>query len=315
MLGETLDLTWIEAFVLTVQHGSFQTAAQKLGISRATLRNRVEALEQCVGLPLLVRTVRGVELTDAGKPFLVRARALLADAVALTRFASEDTVEITGDLRIRAPVGMPPLLHTLTLAHIQRRYPRVKICLDLRADPTADIGKETDFILHFCPRVTHGDFRTVRLASFPVRLVASPAYLAERGAPRGPSDFHEHTLLSWTAPGEDGMRWPLRAGGWTRVDPAVRSTDIGALRGLANAGLGIAFVPDAEELRPLAHPEDLVPVLPDLVGTELSLWILMPGLNADAGRTRAALEVAKDITEWAATRGLSPVDLRPIRPD
>jgi LysR family transcriptional regulator, regulator of abg operon len=74
-----LEFSWLEALVVTVEHGSFQTAAQRLGVSRATLRNRVEALEGHVGLPLLVRTVRGVELTDAGGPFLARARALLAD--------------------------------------------------------------------------------------------------------------------------------------------------------------------------------------------------------------------------------------------
>lgn len=102
MLGATLDVSWIEAFVVTVQHGSFQAAAQKLGVSRATLRHRVEALEKYIGLPLLVRTVRGVELTDAGERFLARARALLADAIALARFSGEHAGEIVGELRIRA---------------------------------------------------------------------------------------------------------------------------------------------------------------------------------------------------------------------
>lgn len=299
-----MDLSWLEAFVLTVEHGSFQTAAQKLNVSRATLRHRVEALESHVGLPLLVRTVRGVELTDAGEPFLARARALLADVAALARFSGERTGEVTGELRIRAPVGMPSLLHALALSQIRRRYPGVRIRFDLHADPTSDVGPDIDFALHFCPRVTRGDFRTVRISSFPARLIASPGYLAERGTPRGLDDLQEHTLLSWVAPGEDGTRWPLSSGGWVHVAPAVRSPDIGTVRGLANAGLGIAFVPDPEEVRPLVSREEVVPVLPDRVGQEISLWLLMPDARAGAGRTRAALEVAKDIAEWAAKRSL-----------
>jgi DNA-binding transcriptional LysR family regulator len=299
-----LDFSWLEAFVATVEHGSFQTAAQKLGVSRATLRNRVESLESHVGLALLVRSVRGVELTDAGGPFLARARALLADAAALARFSDERTGEVTGELRILAPVGMPSLLHALALSQIRRRYPGVRIHFDLHPDPTSDVGPEVDFVLHFSPRVTRGDFRTVCVASFPARLIAGPAYLADRGTPHGPNDLQEHTLLSWVAPGEDGTRWPLQSGGWVHVDPAVRSPDIGTLRGLANAGLGIAFVPDAEEVRPLVSPEEIVPVLPDLVGQEISLWILMPNARAGAGRTRAALQITKDIAEWAAQRSM-----------
>jgi DNA-binding transcriptional LysR family regulator len=301
-----LDLSWLEALAVTVEHGSFQTAAHKLGVSRATLRNRVEALESHVGLPLLVRTVRGVELTDAGEPFLARARALLAEAAALARFADERAGEVTGELRIRVPAGMPSLLHVLALSRMRRRYPGVRIRFEVHADPTADVESEADFVLHFCPRVTRGDFHTVRLWSFPVRLIASPAYLAERGAPRGPEELKKHALLSWVAPGEDGMRWPLRAGGWLSVDAAVCSPDIETVRGLATAGLGIAFVPDPEEVLPLVSHGDVVPVLPDVVGKELSLWILIPAARADARRTRAVVEITKDIKDWVTRRSPHP---------
>jgi DNA-binding transcriptional LysR family regulator len=294
----------LKALVVTVEHGSFQAAAQKLNVSRATLRNRVEALENLVGLQLLVRTIRGVELTGEGGPFLARAQALLADAAALARFSDECTGEVTGELRIRAPVGMPSLLHALALSQIRRRYPGVRIRFDPHPDPTSDVGPDTDFVLHFCPRVTRGDFRTVRLSSFPARLIASPAYLAERGTPQTPAELQGHSLLSWVAPGEDGTRWPLLSGGWLEVDPAVCSSDIGTVRGLASAGLGIAFVPDPEEVRPLVSREDVVPVLPDVVGREISLWILMPDARAGTGRTRAALQVAKEISEWASRRAL-----------
>ncbi len=300
-----MDLSWLEALVLTVEHGSFQAAALKKGVSRATLRSRIEALESHVGLPLLVRTARGVELTDVGGPFLSRARALLADATALARFVDDHTAEVTGDIRICVPVGMPPQLHALALSRIRQQYPGVRIYFEVHGDPAA-AGPEADFILHFCPRVTRGDFNTVRLLRFPVRLVASPAYLEERGAPRRADELKDHTLLSWVAPGEDGKRLPLQAGGWIQVDPVVLSPDVGTTRTLASAGLGIAFVPDVEGVAPLVGEEDLVPVLPDVVGKELSLWILMPTPRAGAGRTRAVLEITRDIVDWVARSSPQP---------
>lgn len=302
-----MDLSWLEALVATVEHGSFQTAAQKLGVSRATLRSRVEALESRVGLPLLIRTVRGVELTDAGGPFLDRARALLAEAASLARFSDEHGGEVTGTVRIRAPVGMPSMMHAFALSEMRRRYPGVKIHFEVHPDPPAGAELDADFVLHFCPRIVRGDFHTVRLSTFPVRLIAHPGYLAERGAPQRPEELSEHALLSWTAPGEDGRRWPLKGGGWLQVDPAVWSADIGVVRGLASAGMGIALVPDPEDVGPFVSRQDVVPVLPGAVGAELSLWLLMPTPRAGAGRTRALVEITKDIVAWTAARSVPPV--------
>lgn len=298
-----VDLLWLEALLATVEHGSFQTAALKLGVSRATLRSRVEALESHVGLPLLVRTVKGVEVTDLGGPFLLRAKALLAEATALARFADEQEGEVTGELRICVPVGTPPQVHALALAQVRRRYPGVRVHFEARADP-ATCGPEMDFVLHFCPRVTRGDFHTVRLFSFPMHLVASAAYLAERGAPRSVAELAEHALLSWIAPGEDGTRWPLRAGGHVAVQPAVRSPDIGLVRSLVSAGLGLALVPDAGGVAPLIGEADLVPVLPSVIGKELSLWMLMPTARTSAGRTRAVVEITREIMDWVKQRPL-----------
>ena len=292
-----LDLSWLEALVATVEHGSFQSAALKQGVSRGTLRSRVEALEAHVGVPLLVRTIRGVELTDAGRPFLGRARELLREAATLARFADDQSGEVTGEIHMCVPVGMPPQAHALALSQLRQRYPGVRIHFEVHHDP-ASAGPETDFVLHFGPRETHGDFNTLRLFTFPARLVASPAYLAERGSPRAPEDLKDHVVFAWVAPGDDGTRLPLLAGGSIQVDPAVRSPDIGTLRELAVRGMGIAFVPDPEEAALLVGAEGVVQVLPDVVGTECPLWIRMPTARAGAGRTRAALEITKDIMDW-----------------
>lgn len=289
-----LDLSWLQALIVTADCGSFQSAALKAGLGRATLRNRVEALERQVGLSLLVRTVRGVELTSAGAAFLPRARALVADSTALARFAQSHTDEVSGDVHICAPVGMPAQLHALALGRIRQLHPGLRIRLVLLEDPTTS-GPEADFVLHFCPRVTRGDFRTVRLARVPLRLVASPAYVAQRGLPRSVDELNAHSLLVWTAPGDDGSRLPLQSGGWVPANPAVRSADIATLRSLAESGEGIAFVPHVEALAPVLGDEPLTEVLPEIVGREISLWILMPTPTAGSLRTRAIVQISQDL--------------------
>ncbi|MFT3772610.1 MAG: LysR substrate-binding domain-containing protein [Minicystis sp.] len=113
-------------------------------------------------------------------------------------------------------------------------------------------------------------------------------------------------MLSWTAPGENGTRWPLQAGGWLSVDSTVCSSDIETVRGLATAGLGIALVPDPDEIRPLINHGDVVRVLPDVVGTDLSVWMLMPTARVGARRTRAIVEITKEIRAWVAQRSPDP---------
>jgi DNA-binding transcriptional LysR family regulator len=80
----------------------------------------------------------------------------------------------------------------------------------------------------------------------------------------------------------------------------VRSPHIETLRELASAGVGIAYVPDPVEVAPHVGKDELVRVLPEVIGQELSIWILMPTPRMGAGRTRAVLEITKGLRDWLA---------------
>ncbi len=72
-----MELSWLEAFLALAETGSIRTAAAQLGISPATLSERVSALEAHLCVKLLDRGSRGTVLTEQGKLYLVDARKLL----------------------------------------------------------------------------------------------------------------------------------------------------------------------------------------------------------------------------------------------
>lgn len=290
-----MELQDLRVLLAAVQHGSLLGAADALGMARATLRARLEHLERELGLPLLVRTPFGVTPTAQGAQFVERARALLAEADSLARFGQTEDETLAGELVVRGPAGLPPELAALFLREVHRLHPQLRVVADTRADPTAGADQEVDIILHFGAAPPSGPFRTCGVLQVPEVLLASPDYLAAHGTPTRPEDLHAHTLLSWQPPGEDGRDWPLRAGGVLRVQPTVLSPEIHVLRMLTIAGMGIARLPDPEVARGLLPGEPLVQVLPEGVGRESALRVLIPEARARTARSRMALRLIREL--------------------
>jgi DNA-binding transcriptional LysR family regulator len=91
-----LELTGVRAFVAAVDHATMTAAAGALFISQQALSKRIAKLEAVTGL-LLVRTVRGVALTERGERFLPYARRLLAtaqEAIAATAGAAGPALRV-----------------------------------------------------------------------------------------------------------------------------------------------------------------------------------------------------------------------------
>ncbi len=107
-----MDLEELSAFLDVVETGSFLAAAESLGVSRTTLRRRVEALEARAGVPLLKSTRQGILLTEAGEMLAQRGRIMMQETSALLASIREVGHEPSGMLRMVMPVGLPP--HLLT---------------------------------------------------------------------------------------------------------------------------------------------------------------------------------------------------------
>jgi DNA-binding transcriptional LysR family regulator len=288
-----MDLEELRAFLAVAETGSFLTAAKSLRLSRATLRRRIDQLEARAGVPLVDRTRVGASLTEAGTVLAARGRLMVQEASALIESVREVGSEPAGTLRVLLPVGLPPHVLTPLLAHIRQRYPRLSFRLHFSDDPIGGLIENVDLAIHFGESSPPGPWVSRELVRLRVWAVASAEYLARRGTPRAVEDLAQHDLLAWESPGDDGRIWPTRRGGTFSVTPVLVTRHIHLIRQFAIAGLGIALVPDAMVPDPGVAPGALMPVLPEVIGREVALRIVVPAVLSEIPRIRAMLDLLK----------------------
>jgi len=248
-----IESLWAHLHGLGVLHsaGSFTAAAQRLGLSKAAMSQRVAELERAAGVPLVRRTTRSVRLTEAGERLVEATRGAFAQIEQGFAGVQDFAGEPHGVLRVSAPVALGRQQLVPRLPDFLRAHPQVRVELEL-SDRLVSLSQEGfDVAL----RHTHAPPDThVAWPLCPTRsvLVASRAYLRRAGAPDRPHDLAGHECLHYLRPG-DTPTWafepqrPARAGD-ARVSVAVRgvfaANNSEALREAALAGLGIALLPD-----------------------------------------------------------------------
>ena len=286
-----MDLEELRAFLAVADTGSFLTAAKSLRLSRATLRRRIDQLEARAGVLLVDRTRIGASLTEAGNVLAKRGRLMVQEASALIESVRELGSEPSGVLRVLLPVGLPPHLLTPLLAFCRSKYPRVFYRLHFSDDPAGGLIENIDVAVHFGDKSPIGPWVSREVTRLRVWMIASAEYLAQRGTPKTIAELAQHDLFAWECPGEDGRLWPTLRGGTFAVNPVLVTRHIHLLRQFAIGGLGIALVPDAVLPDPGVAEGALVPVLPDLVGREIGLRLIVPAVLSEIPRIKAMLDL------------------------
>ncbi|MEZ4449483.1 MAG: LysR family transcriptional regulator [Nannocystaceae bacterium] len=286
-----MDLEELRSFLAVAETGSFLAAANTLGVPRATLRRRVDALEARAGALLLERSARGVVVTEAGAMLVARGRDILQEATALVSSIREIGREPVGVLRVLLPFGLPPAALASIVSLLRGAYPRLSHHIRFADSFGGDTCDEIDVVVLFggAAAPPPGSWDSYKIFTVREWLIAKPEYLARRGTPTTLAELAGHELFGWTAPGEDGRTWPTRSGEPLEVEPALTTPDIHLIRQFVLAGLGIGLVPDA--LLPELDPRlgTVVPVLEDLVGRERSLYVLVPTAFAGLPKLRAVV--------------------------
>jgi len=188
-------LDGIAAFVRVVDSGSFSAAAGQLKISKSAVSAQVQRLEDRLGVRLLNRTTRRLSVTEAGAAYYRHCARILADAVAAEEAASALQREPRGTLRVSAPDSFGWMHVAPAVPAFLKRYPDLTIDITLSPAHVDLVDERLDLairigVLEDSPLVVR------KLAPSRIVLCASPAYLAERGAPRKPEDLANHNCLS-----------------------------------------------------------------------------------------------------------------------
>jgi DNA-binding transcriptional LysR family regulator len=273
-MSDLLETAELLAFTKTVDVKSLSRAAAELGVPRATIGRRLARLEERLGVRLLRRTTRSLALTDAGEA-LYRQAAIALDAVR----QAEASVQlgdgaIRGDLRVSLPPITDPGFFQM-IADFVKLHPAIRLLAHFATEHVDLLRGGYDAALRATTQHEPGLVART-LARAPLIAVASPAYLAERGAPRAARDLAQHRCLMGFARGQvPQVYWPLEGGGNLRVEGCFFSNDINLLASLAAGGLGIALLPAIAIQRELAAGT-LVRVLAGVVGVETRIALVYP---------------------------------------
>jgi DNA-binding transcriptional LysR family regulator len=199
-------LKQLESFVSVATKGSLTAAARAEGVAPAIMGRRLDALEERLGVKLLVRTTRRITLTHEGSAFLEDCQRLLADLANAEASVSAGGVKASGHLRITAPAGFGRRHVAPLVPRFRELHTDVTISLNL-SDRVVDLAGEG-----FDCAVRVGDFPdsslvSVRLADNRRLCVATPEYLKRNGTPEHPNDLMRFDCLTLSSDASQTRGW------------------------------------------------------------------------------------------------------------
>jgi len=306
----------METFVRVARSGSFTIAANQIGLSRALVSRHIGMLEQRLGVRLLHRTTRSLNLTDEGRSYLAFCEQLFRDIERQERSLIETPAEPSGTLRLAAPKSFGALHLADAIIAFARAQPKVHVQLILENvsfQPT-DFGKRGfDVALQFAS-ARNASLAEVQIAPMDWVVCAAPSVLVREGRPGTPAELarfpclvHESALPNDRLWRFEGPRGPVTV----KISGTFSSNSALALRKAAIAGLGAALLPRyvvADDLtsgslvtlfprhRVAARP--LIAVYPRAPETPLKVkafvafltdWIASRGGNLISSRTQTAV--------------------------
>ncbi|MBT9506404.1 LysR family transcriptional regulator [Rhodoferax sp.] len=271
----------LESFVSIAVRGSLTAAANAEGVAPAIMGRRLDALEERLGVKLLVRTTRRISLTHEGSAFLEDCQRLLADVANAEASVSAGGVKASGHLRITAPAGFGRRHVAPLVPRFRELHSDVTISLNL-SDRVVDLGAEG-----FDCAVRVGDMPdsslvSVRLADNRRLCVATPGYLKHHGMPAHPNDLSRFDCLTLSSDASQSRGWafqiPQGKGGelmYLKPGGPLNCSDGQVLHDWCLSGYGIAWRSTWEVEAEIASGA-LVAVLEDFAAPPNGIYAVFP---------------------------------------
>jgi DNA-binding transcriptional LysR family regulator len=289
------ELRAISTFAKAVELGSLRKAAAAQGLTPQAASQALAQLEQHLGVRLLHRTTRNIALTDEGRIFLESAQPALAAlerALQRVRTAKDEAV---GPLRIVGPRStFLPVIAPL-LEEYSRLYPAVQpdVQLDDRIGNWVSDRVDVGF------RIGHQPEEGViarRLFTLQMIICATPAYLAQHGAPNSLEELAEHRCTGFRH-SRTGLVVPWHV---TRenvpaeqeIVAAITTNDADLEVASVLSGLAIGQLASTSAA-PLIRSGHLVPLLNAHTSDYMSVFIYY-GSRAQPSRVRAFIELTME---------------------
>jgi len=296
-----MDLEQIRIVVAVHEHGSTLGASRALPFSRSTIRRRLAALEASLDVSLFERTAAGLAATAAGEVLASRGRELLSERDALADTIRHVGGHPRGSVRVGLPPGMPPAAVVAAQRLLHQRFPGLALSFCITARPPQQLVDRVDVAITF-----HAEssplFDFTSIGRIPVRLLASPRYLAAHPPIDTVADIAAHRLLVWSPPGVVApTHLPRQDGPDVPVQPSLTSDSPFFIRHCGAVGEGLIFAPGRQG-DPL-EPGPLVPVLPGIIETVVEARLAVAHVSADVPAVREMVRFIVQLAEHGVGLG------------
>lgn len=285
----------LQAFVAVVEAGSFTAAAERLDLVKSAVSRRISALEERLGVQLLRRTTRKLNLTDTGQSFYEHSARILADLEEVESAVLQQHGELRGDLRVALPLSFGVRQMCGPIAKFSERHPFVQFDLDLN-DRRIDLLEEGADLAIRIGRLADSSLIARKLFDVRTVVCGSGAYFEKHGVPQTPHELADHNCLIYGNLANPG-KWVCTDGDGARlridVNAVMTASSGDFLCAAAEQGLGIAMQPTfiaADAIR----RGDLIPVLSEYQWPVTPAYAIYPPTRHLSYRVRAFIDFLAD---------------------
>lgn len=303
----------IEVFIAVADAGSFAKAGARLRLSPPAVTRAISALEDRLGARVFNRTTRSLTITDVGQRFLEGARRVLADLDTAEKEAVGEAAVPQGHLTITASVTFGRSALAPVVCGFLGQHPRVTASV-LLLDRVVNLVEEGIDVAVRIGRLPDSNLIAKRIGAVHRVLVASPDYLAKRGAPTSPADLRLHSVIAFTGlmPNREWRFLNGQKPGSVSLHPTLEINDAAAAIQAAEMGHGITIALSymvSDQIR----DGKLAPVLDTFTLPPQPVHLVYPQARLVASKIRAfidfaapRLKAALDQLEWRSAQDATP---------
>ena len=282
----------MQVFVRVVETGGVTRAADSLGVPKATATTLIQKLEASLGVRLLNRTTRRINVTADGAAYYDRCVAILGLVRDTEESLGKQHATARGRLRVDVPTLMARSVFVPALPRFFARYPDIELAL-ASSERRADLIEEGIDCAVWSGEIEESNYVARRVGFLYFATCAAPSYLAQHGRPRHPNELVKHKCINHFSPRTGKVAdWVFSKGG-TRVQTSLQGyvslEDENSYVAAAEAGLGIAQIP-AFVLKESMERGTLDLVLGDWFPEPSPLYVVYPQHRHLSGRIRVFVD-------------------------
>ena len=277
-------------FVRVAELGSFSAAANQLGVARSVVTRQIAALEEHLGIKLMVRSTRRLSLTSAGNAYLEKCRVILELVEEAEAGVMEERLTPSGSLRVSLPLSFGLRRLVPLLLEFSETYPEISLAMDFSDRQLNLIEEGIDLSIRITSLLNPGEI-VRKLGACRLLSVAAPDYLARHGRPRHPGELDGHACLGYS-PQANNRPWTFRVDGHLQsfyLPLRLQANNGDALAEAAAQGLGITVQPDFIVADLLAAGK-LETLLEAFEPPELGIYAVLPSNRYMPQRVRVLIE-------------------------